>query len=339
MNKNFLSSLILAGALTVGSLNAQTFGGGNGSYSNPWQINIKSHLQELDNVMQQSPNNWTWGKYFRLMNDITDSVNFVIGHAQLSFRGYFYGGGKKITLAINNTTSAYNSNFIALFRQFSNTGRIDSLKVDGYVTTTIGQAAGIVCLISNGMTNNCINNATITNNSIIGSANGYAAGIAANVNIGAITNCTNNGNTTSYYQAAGIVANIRRGVVMHCVNNGKILVTADINGNVGGGYDIPPTQRIGGIGAVVSDNSTILKCANLGKVECYNNQSNIYIRTFVGGIIGDVGGDSVEIIENINYGFVKTDVILSHTSSAVGGIVGMAGGNSNPYMMNDIREL
>jgi len=40
--------------------------------------------------------------HFRLMNDITDSVDFVIGGGSMStnhfFMGYFYGAGHKITL-------------------------------------------------------------------------------------------------------------------------------------------------------------------------------------------------------------------------------------------------
>ena len=125
-----LKSILLIYIISCNFLLAQygTFGGGDGTEYNPYQIYSKAHLEELSIVILNSveygtSNNFSVGKYFILMNDITDSVRIVIGTSKIynlenypdvfysgsSFQGNFDGQGHKITLALNphNLASPY----------------------------------------------------------------------------------------------------------------------------------------------------------------------------------------------------------------------------------------
>ena len=136
--------ILIAIAIATQIANAQGFGGGNGSQANPYLIETKEHLEALaDSVNNSDPYlyyNWSVGKYFKVMNDITDSVRTVIGNNVNNinrFMGHFDGQGYKITLAIDKSTE----NYVGLFGTVANSSflgvisnaTIENVIVDGYV--------------------------------------------------------------------------------------------------------------------------------------------------------------------------------------------------------------
>ena len=270
---------------------SQPFGGGAGTQQDPYQLSTKEHLQELSDTMIKTSGtvhsrNWTWNKHFRLMNDITDSVDFVIGGFRNEpFYGSFYGGGNKITLAINDS---FHSG-VALFRLLQD-GSIDSLVVDGYVKIK-----------------KFFNSCNIISSAI------YVAGIVASSAVTTwasrnyITNCISNATIDIsdgvWLHAGGGV--LGRGVattLINCINNGNIIGPKTIASN--------RNNRLGGIVAelICSDSrSNIYNCLNLGVLDGTN---------IVGGIAGEVDGRSgnVSILGNTNQNFIK--------GNKSGGIVG-----------------
>ena len=86
MKKQFIKTKIVtvAFALTVSTVSnvalLAQFGGGNGTQANPYQIANKRHLE----LLADSVNNdyyWSIDKYFKVMNDINDTVRTVIGNS------------------------------------------------------------------------------------------------------------------------------------------------------------------------------------------------------------------------------------------------------------------
>jgi hypothetical protein len=104
MKKTFITLII---AFIISNVTLNAFGGGDGTAANPYQIHTREHLEALTDSMLNT-NGWSKGKYFIVMNDITDPIKTPIGlenkHLVLSrfavFEGDFNGNNKKITLAI-----------------------------------------------------------------------------------------------------------------------------------------------------------------------------------------------------------------------------------------------
>ena len=76
------------------------FGGGSGTQNSPYEIYNLQHLEALADSVKNG-NNWSRNKYFKVMNDITDSVRTVIGitgknylENSKPFRGNFDGNNK-----------------------------------------------------------------------------------------------------------------------------------------------------------------------------------------------------------------------------------------------------
>ena len=287
--KNIISIFVVAItiiAITTTTTKAQVgpFGGGDGyTEATAYQIHTIEHLEELkDSVHNDVSNvcNWSLNKYFKLMNNITDSVRFVIGYnhsgndAKL-FQGNFDGQNYTITLAIDNPQQ----NHVALFAFLgsSNTCLLDTanyirnLKVNGYVKGGIF-AAGIVAVTNQykgyKKVYNCINMANITSGAG-GSAGGVVGGIHANGGDSTIlTRCINLGNVYGEFAVGGIVGDVS------WLSSHHTFITNNVNnGYVKGHNNIVALLRVGGIvgRAIIpsnsNDNILIMDCISTGVIE------------------------------------------------------------------------
>ena len=107
-----------------------TYGGGDGSASNPYQIKTARHLARLAYMARTNSSN-TSGKFFKLMNSIDISEHYwsPIGTGDNPFKGRFNGQGYCITgLTIDDN----DSRFVGLFGQLSEWG--DSNSQCGMIT-------------------------------------------------------------------------------------------------------------------------------------------------------------------------------------------------------------
>ena len=197
----FIFTIIIATQIA----NAQ-FGGGDGTENNPYQIATKKHLYALaDSVNNSAPYpapypapNWSAGKYFKLMNHITDPITEVIGYdINNQFQGNFDGQDHAIALAINMPTADY----VGLFGCIQN-ATIKNVIVNGYVNgnNIVSGIAGFI--LNNAAITDCVNAANITGNV-------YVAGIVALACYNTtIENCINSGDITGSNLVAGIAGSI-----------------------------------------------------------------------------------------------------------------------------------
>lgn len=122
----FASSIIISAAAM-----AQTFSGGSGTESDPWLISNVNDLKELSKMTDtpgEGNTQQTYGKYFKLTQDITEPFNQMIGFEGY-FKGYFDGAGHCITLNINMP----DDDCVGLFGTVK-TGAVHDLAVKGSVT-------------------------------------------------------------------------------------------------------------------------------------------------------------------------------------------------------------
>ncbi|MDR0927119.1 MAG: hypothetical protein LBO69_05070 [Ignavibacteria bacterium] len=284
--------LILVAIIFATTLTASAqFSGGSGTQADPYQITSKADMEELADVVNTSSYfyNGTQDKYYKLMNNITDSVQLMIGiYGHRDFKGDFDGNGYKITLALLHHTTAPDE--LALF--CSNYGTIRNLVVDGYVNDNSSRCAGI-CRANYANIFNCKNLANI-----IGE---LAAGIAQ-YNDGTIDSCVNNGyiSASGYPGAGGICVFIVDGdSISNCTNTGTVVATG---GGAGGIVSqiatlisaavvadcvnsglIKGTNKVGGIVGISSGYCHITKCINTNVVEGTD---------FVGAILGEISGNT-----------------------------------------------
>ena len=271
------------------------FDGGTGTATDPYLITTREHLIELRDSIDLGIN-WSIGKHFKVMNDITDPVKTMIGNNNRAFQGVFDGNGKTITLAID--TSIYGvggGSGISLFRTVGEAGIISDVIVDGSVIGYGSIVAGIVGGLYNGVVERCVNNASIVSHTL------SAGGIVGENDGGNIHACINNGSVVGNYAGAPVVsghgiggiAGINTGRIIYCINNGSLVRYYSAVPNVGG---------------IVGDNrGMILRCTNIGTIES---------ETDVGGIVGfNVSFNNGCILHCINSGLV---IGLSR----VGGIAG-----------------
>ena len=284
----FLSLLILCS-----NTYSQTFGGGNGTAVSPYEIYTRQHLEELANFVSATPA-WSSNKYFKLMNDITDSVRRSI----TLFSGDFNGQKYKITLALQ---SSFSQQGFGLFGELEGANIYD-IVVDGYVKGGNKSYVGAICgkvKVSNTQTkiSGCINycDITFTEGCNIAGICGEATGSDV-----IFLNCINYGNVSVDYVSGvfggiGGIAGIANAVtISNCINYGYIKTDAGeyIAGIVGyGGY-----------------NTNILNCDNYGNITGANYSEA------VGGITGCVATYS-KVEYCTNSGYISGKI-------AVGGITG-----------------
>ena len=236
------------------------FGGGRGTEQSPYQIRTREHIEELAYFVKagcQTFECFTHNKYFKLMNDITDSVRCVIGEgyyistnfedANVFYKGHFDGQGHKITLAI--VSDGHASLFgTAIY------STIQNLRVDGYVKKsgnsrkrgwvfydTCYSAASIVGFAYKTKISNCINYANIyidylgaaSVGGIVGSFfnNTWWGLMELDIINGAVLDCINFGNIEIIYSpnnnhtVGGIIGTIYHSLscsIKNCINFGTL---------------------------------------------------------------------------------------------------------------------
>ena len=216
--------------------NAQTgpFGGGDGySEATAYELYETEHLVALADSVYNTPN-WSVGKYFKVTNNIPDSVRSVI----TNFNGIFDGQDYTITLAISETKVS-----LGLFGTTLN-AVIKNVIVNGYVSGTFSVAGIVGVAYTNTSITNCINLADITGFQ-------YTGGIVGNSLQTTITNCINVGNINGKHNAGGIAGESFNNEITQCMNLGSVS---------GDSY-------VGGITGTVYTNTSITNCINCGFVK------------------------------------------------------------------------
>jgi len=291
---------------TVKNLNAAWQG--SGTEADPWQITSRQCLEALADSVNNSISpypNWSNGKYFSLMNDITDTVRTVIGvmNKGCYFMGHFDGGGFTIVLGIEAQLQwAFG---VGLFGTIHN-ATISNVKTEGFIRTNT-HMVGVVGFADNYcIIENVINNSDNSGDTYVGGVVGWLVN-------GKILNSQNTGNITATgKEAGGIAACVGSGgssvILKNNLNSGKISAYSFVGGILGHIFDLDKNI-----------NTLIIGNLNLGIVE-----GNF----FVGGILSFSEHRNSEISNNSNYGFVR----------GVNNIGGILGAISNGTVSNNFSS-
>jgi len=270
--KKAIIILIILGCLNI-TVKAQ-FGGGLGTESSPYEIYTKAHLEELaDSVNNSEPypaDNWSKGKYFKVMNDINEPVTKMIGRfhhlaADLnhSFQGHFNGQGYMINLDINGRTDWRTDKQIGLFSSIID-ATIINVVVSGIVIGN-GAVGGIAGLGNNSTISNSVNLAKIDGYS-------YVGGIVGNIRHNCVVSyCLNLGSVKGEVCVGGIVGHSGRdsydgtnnNIISFCINAGYIKGTENCISSI-----------VGHLGNSNDDSNTIVtNSINVNIIEAPNESS------------------------------------------------------------------
>ena len=305
---------------------------GDGSQETPYKLSTADHLKALAEVVNAGTD--FSGTYFELTRDI--DLSSVCGEGigswtpignRVSFGGIFDGKEFEISnLYINEKLETSGTIYEGLFGRISGKdSKITNLTVSGTVTADFPaggdySVAGIVGYNNLGLVDNCVNKCDVTYN---GAGRSDVGGIAG-YSCGTITNSCNGGSIEgSNKNAGGIVGksvtSISTATVENCFNIGKV--------------SSKKTDSIGGIVGVAGnspsdDPSCIKNCYNIAQVSGPTGSTDS--SSDVGGIVGRVNSESVEIGHCYNIGEVITGSNVGEviTGSNVGGIVGYVNSES-----------
>lgn len=268
------------------------FSGGNGTEENPYLIKTKKDMEDLASLVNQNTlqtvygRNWSYGNYFSLQNDILDDTietivgENLIGADSLCFDGVFYGNGYSLNVKIERE-----ADYVGVFGILG-VGTVDSLFVEGEVSGTYF-VGGICGLNRYGKVKGCVNNSRVRGAVYVGGVLGY--------NRNEISYSGNSGRVSAETEYVGGVlgVNVSGATISRSVNAGSVFSS----GNA--------------IGGVVGSNAGhVLDCLNSGFI----SQG-----TKVGGICGEVLGDSNCLLKNcLNAGVVYS----SRNTDQIGAIYG-----------------
>jgi hypothetical protein len=180
---------------------------GNGTESNPFRIANLAHLEWVhtynrnEAVLGIAPGD----AHFLLVADI-NPLEFPIGGgaAATNFIGNFNGGGRTITLNINDTGVGG----IGLFRWVGGGGKVHNLNVTGSVTSTTMTTGGVVgSLVGGGIVENVHSSVNVTGTENVGGIAGTVGTNSATPG-GIVRNSIATGNVSGTHLVGGIVGNI-----------------------------------------------------------------------------------------------------------------------------------
>lgn len=213
-----------------------SYGGGDGTATNPYIISLPEHLDQLDSALQ-SATNGLLGLHFKLEKDI-DVLNHplkTIGDATHAFNGTFNGNSN----IIYNIIGENKSNFQGLFYKIGEFGKVDNLGIYNALLSSHDNA-GAIAVFNEGSINKCFFSGEI----IVTSTGGGLVGIndGGRINL-SYSSGKLSANASS--KAGGIIGEYISGKVE---NNYSIMCINSID-------DIIPRNYFGGIiGHPVDDN-------------------------------------------------------------------------------------
>ena len=241
---------------------AQTFSGGNGSATDPYLISNVNDLKELSSMVDtpgEGNTQQTYGKYFRLTQDITEPFKQMIGFEGY-FKGDFDGNGHSIALDINMPTDDY----VGLFGTVK-TGAVHDLTVTGSVVGRRYVGAIVANPTNEALLYNLVNYANVSSPySSIAYVGGVIGGIISQsdgtLGGATISNCANYGTVSCDGGAVGGVIGYSGQAVGNLIND---IANYGFIENKG-------SQRVGGTIGNPMWNDKVHRIANFGTMSCEN---------------------------------------------------------------------
>ncbi|MBR6346196.1 MAG: hypothetical protein IKR69_02285 [Bacteroidales bacterium] len=303
------------------------FSGGDGSSSHPYLISSCDDFKALSTMGNVTADASVGNRYYEYNStakrnffrssganyqqtadldfENADITNFMVGIAgsngeAASFKGHYDGNSKKIS----NFSITTDKDWAGLFANMQ--GEVKNLELNT-ISVSGNQAVGGIVGWLNGKVTDC----SVTGTSSVTGTNG-AAGIAANIrNSSEVSGCTNYAAISGEGNIGGIVGYMANagGKILLCNNYGTVTGTANsVGGIVGQSYqagakvygcqnfaDVTSSGNfvgglVGNAGAGVDINAT-------SNTYC-RNEGNVTGAAYTGGIVGQLGGNSIACTTN-----------------------------------------
>jgi len=299
---------------------SQPFGGGSGTWGDPYRISTRQHLTELADSVNNStvplPNNWSTGKVFKVIQDITDTVRIMIGNDTNYFQGALDGNNKKITVGISS-----NNQYVGLFSQINlwNGMEINDLVIDGYVTGGLNSqyVGGLVGFAYSTLFHNVTNLSDVSGLSSFSSVGGVAGAINPGDGM-EINPCINNGSVTGGFAIAGVFGTIYLSQPQYSA--AVIMLHNFMNsGTIKSNDNVDISHYMAGIVAYVDINSAtpwdiiVRGAVNVGQVL---SRKSLY----AAGVVAHLDNSGNALMANINNS--SNSGLVDGATIAVGGIAG-----------------
>ena len=266
--------LVLATCFTPCTTTAQTFPtagmSGNGSETNPYQIETHQHLKALADFVNAGNGSETAGRFYKLMNHINlssydnwEPIGMGITSYANLFQGHFIGNGKLITNLTINRPAQEN---VGLFGGLANAS-VEHLGIEN--CNIVGQrvVGSIAGFLSESLIANCYASGNVSSTQIVGGLTGSAEGASL------ITNSYSACDVTAENIAGGLAGHLEtQSTISYSYATGNVSVT-------GTGTQIVA----GGLVGSNSDVASIVNCfaANIS-VKATSTSTSSYINRIVG---------------------------------------------------------
>ena len=183
-----ITALLVALTMSSGGTWAQTFSGGSGTSTDPYQIKTIDDMTALATAVNGGTSYSS--TYFRLENDLKytgEANNYTpIGKEGDTFQGHFDGNGKTIK-GIRYTYTEDATAYIGLFGYTSNNAEVKNLTLDDCLFKKTGMSSGDIAVVVGYASYTEIDNVKVKSSKAI-AKKGYAAGITAYA-YRPVTNC------------------------------------------------------------------------------------------------------------------------------------------------------
>lgn len=259
MNKGHFLLICITIALFTSPIFAQTFSGGSGTQSDPYQISNVNDILSLANNSSSSS-----GKFYMLTNNIDmqgEPFNQSIGpNASNAFMGHFDGGGHKIC-NLSISVSGFFGNYA--FFGYIKGATIENLELINCNVSASGKN-NVGGLCAQATTNSVIRNVSVNGNVVGGSNVGMICGTAITTTI---EDCVSSGSVKATSSTSG-------GICGYAYGGSNIKKCCNL-------ASVEARNTAGGIcGTLGNQNpfSNILDCSNFGVIK--ETQSKM------GGIVG-----------------------------------------------------
>lgn len=303
-----------------------SYGGGDGTSGNPYQISTSEQLKALATAVNGGTN--YANTHFQVTADISLNGNEAsqwtpIGDENHSFNGTFNGNSKTISgLYIKQTQE---KDCVGLFGSIGDNSVIENIIISDSYIGTISNWTAAICGRNRGAIKGCNVTESVTvellvvlNNASIGGICGTSQP-SSSQSIATIENCTNEGtiqikteseSSSSPAYLGGICGIAQYSLIKNCSNTGNINA-------------IVPHWGIN-LGGVCGESYTSIEnCSNTGNLRFEG--CNDYVPNFVGGIVGYAPTkDNAIIKQSYNAGSI-TAILNGGGAGAWGGYTTIGG--------------
>ena len=314
--------MLMVFPLVVWGQDTPTFGGGDGTQNNPYQISTPDHLKALADAVNEKGILYE-GSYFELITDINLNGNennqwspigdysytkesVTAGYYNV-FKGTFDGNNCTISGIYIKAGNRYQG----LFGYIGKGGTVKNLHIEGYIGAMYeeyGVYVGGICGENEGTIESCSSSVDIE---LLDDKSGQIGGICGYNYGGIIRECVNKGevkadrdNFDYIIGIGGICGNNRTvddaiGTIIGCSNTGSVYLNA-------------LTGYLGGICGNNNNGGEISECFNIGKVNKEGGEGS------VGGIVGYNHMSSLKTSYNVG----NVSVIVKEDWAECGGVAG-----------------